>query len=145
MAQGDSEHEQTQEGSLCKNHNAPLNFWSNKEKEYQCIKCLINEKEVHYIDDSFKKKLVEFRDIQSYGKIALNENAPMAYLIREWKDDIRDMLQTVQEDFIKMIKEYTRKFYNSLVKIELSVKLLPLENEDSRQWERLETMKAKYE
>jgi phage shock protein A len=88
----------------------------------------------------------EFRDIRNYAKIALNENAPMTYLIKEWKDDIRDMLQTVQEDFIRMIRDYTRKFYNSLVKIEQqSVKLLPFENEDTRQWERLETMKVKYE
>ena len=73
----------------------PLNFWSNKEQVYQCIKCLINEDEVHYIDDSYKHTLEEFRSIKNYARVALNENAPMTFLIKEWKDDIRDMLQRV--------------------------------------------------
>ena len=42
----------------------------------------------------------EFRKIKDYGQKALNENAPMAYLIKEWKDDIRDMLQRVHAQFI---------------------------------------------
>lgn len=78
--------------AVCKKHNVPLNFWSNKEQIYQCIKCLINEEEVHFIDDSYKRTLEEFRAIKNYAKFALNENAPMACLIHEWKDDIRDML-----------------------------------------------------
>ena len=47
---------------------------------------------MHFIDNSYKKTLEEFRSIKNYAKYALNENAPMAYLIHEWKDDIRDML-----------------------------------------------------
>ena len=78
--------------NICKKHNVPLNFWSNKEQVYQCIKCLINEDEVHYIDDSYKRTLEEFRAIKNYARFALNENAPMTFLIKEWKDDIRDML-----------------------------------------------------
>ena len=56
----------------------------------------------------------------------------MSHMIHDWKDDIRDMLQTVQDDFINMIKEYTRKFYNSLIRIEHSSKMEPFFNEDGR-------------
>ena len=136
----------TQESAnICEKHNAPLNFWSNKEQKYQCIKCLINEEEVHYVDESYKKALEEFRDIQSYARTALKENAPLPHMIHDWKDDIRDMLQTVQDDFINMIKEYTRKFYNSLIRIEHSSKMEPFYNEDIRQNQRLEAMKEKQE
>ena len=99
MRDGDGEEDQS--GTvICKKHKVPLNFWSNKEQIYQCIKCLINEEEVHFIDNSYKKTLEEFRSIKNYAKYALNENAPMAYLIHEWKDDIRDMLQRVNAQFI---------------------------------------------
>ncbi len=81
--------------SICKKHNVPLNFWSNKEQVYQCIKCLINEDEVHYIDDSYKKHLDDFRAIRSYGMSALTENQVMSQTLRDWKDDIRDILQRV--------------------------------------------------
>ena len=102
MKDGDDLDEQEdQEGhGICKKHNVPLNFWSNKEQIYQCIKCLINEEEVHYIDNSYKRTLEEFRAIKNYAKFALNENAPMAYMIKEWKDDIRDMLQRINAQFI---------------------------------------------
>ena len=97
----DGDEEEDQSGTvICKKHKVPLNFWSNKEQIYQCIKCLINEEEVHFIDNSYKKTLEEFRSIKNYAKYALNENAPMAYLIHEWKDDIRDMLQRVNAQFI---------------------------------------------
>ena len=43
-----------------------------------------------------------------------------------------------------MINDFTRKFYNSLTKIELSDKLAPFYGEDSRQANRLEFMKDKY-
>ena len=86
--------------NICPTHNAPLNFWSDKDQVYQCIKCLINAEEVHYIDYSYKRSLEEFKKIKEYGMYALNENAPMAYMIKEWKDDIRDMLQRVHQEFI---------------------------------------------
>ena len=56
MKDGDDLDElEDQEGhGICKKHNVPLNFWSNKEQIYQCIKCLINEKEVHFVDHSYK-------------------------------------------------------------------------------------------
>ena len=44
-----------------------------------------------------------------------------------------------------MINAFTRKFYNSLMKIEYSEKLSPFFGEDTRQTIRLEFMKEKYE
>lgn len=55
------------------------------------------------------------------------------------------MLQTISEDFFRMVREYTRKFINSLKNIETSAKLEAYVNEDARQNERLEFMKDKYE
>ena len=147
MKDGDDlEPGEDQEGhGICKKHNVPLNFWSNKEQIYQCIKCLINEEEVHYIDNSYKKTLEEFRAIKNYAKFALNENASMAYMIKEWKDDIRDMLQRVNAQFIQMITDFTRRFYNSLMRVEFSEKMAPHIGEDSRQNTRLNYMKERYE
>ena len=52
------------EGSVqCPDHSLPLNFWSDKEKIYKCIKCLINEKEVHFVDDTYKGHLERFKKI----------------------------------------------------------------------------------
>ena len=42
-----------EEGTLCIEHNLPLNFWQEKEQVYACIKCLIDEKEVHFVDKSY--------------------------------------------------------------------------------------------
>lgn len=97
------------------------------------------------MDETYKSRLAEYHEMMNYAKMALNENAPMACTIREWKDDIRDMLQTIQEDFFRMIREYTRKFINSLKNIETTAKLENYVNEDLRQNERLEVMKARYE
>ena len=70
----------------------------------------------------------------------------MASLLKEWKDDIRDMLQRVHTQFIQIITDFTKKFYNSLMKIEhQSEKLAPFITEDSRQNTRLESMKEKFQ
>ena len=57
----------------------------------------------------------------------------MAYLIKEWKDDIRDMLQRVNAQFIQMIHEFTKRFYNSLMRVEFSEKMTPHIGEDLKQ------------
>ena len=141
----DEHNEGEETKSICKKHNVPLNFWSNKEQVYQCIKCLINEEEVHYIDDSYKKHLDDFRAIRSYGMSALTENTVMAQTLRDWKDDIRDILQRVQQELLEMINEFTKRFQRSLMKIEQSEKLMQYQNEDFHQARRLEYMQDRYE
>ena len=129
---------------ICDEHNEPLNFWSQKLGRYQCIRCLINETEVHFIDYSYKPQLEKYRSIQSFGLRALQENEPMEHVIKDWKDDIRDILSRIHTTFIEMIAEYTRKFYRSLLHIESSDKMKQFYNEDSRQRERLDYMREKY-
>jgi len=63
---------------------------------------------------------------------ALLENAHMEHLIKDWKDDIRDILGRIHSMFIEMITEYTRKFYRSLLHIEMSDKMKQFYGEDSR-------------
>ena len=134
-----------QEGTqICPQHNEPLNFWSKKMNRYQCIKCLVNENDVHYIDKSYKGTLEKFRQIENYGKRALIENESMDHVIRDWKSDIRDILGRIHQQFIDMIGEYTRKFYRSLVHIEQSDKMKQFYGEDTRQRQRHETIKEKY-
>ena len=102
----------------CDEHNEPLNFWSMKMNQYQCIRCLINEKDVHYIDKSYIGTLETFRKFQDFGARAIQENEPMEQVIYNWKDDIRDILGRIHDSLIQIITEYTRKFYRSLVDIE---------------------------
>lgn len=47
--------------------------------------------------------------------------------------------------FIQMITDFTRRFFNSLMRVEYSEKMAPFQGEDSRQNERLEFMKERYE
>lgn len=42
------------EGANCLDHGLPLNFWQEKEQVYACIKCLIDEGEVHFVDKSYE-------------------------------------------------------------------------------------------
>ena len=44
-----------------------------------------------------------------------------------------------------MITDFTRRFYNSLMRVEFSEKMMPYVGEDSKQNARLEYMKEKYE
>lgn len=68
----------------------------------------------------------------------------MERVVREWKDDIRDILRRIHDAFIQMITEYTRKFFNSLLKIECSEKMAPFYGEDKRQRIRLDYMREKF-
>ena len=93
----------TEGGTQCPQHNLPLNFWQEKEQCYACIKCLIDEEEVHYVDTSFKERLARFKQIRALTeKMVLNNNA-MPHTIADWKDDIRDMVLRVREQLIQFI------------------------------------------
>ena len=77
---------------MCPDHDLPLNFWSNAEAIYKCIKCVINEKEVHFVDHSYKNKLQRFKEIKSMTETIMDENKYMPGTIQDWKEDIRDLL-----------------------------------------------------
>lgn len=54
------------EGNLtCPDHNMPLNFWFEKEQHYKCLKCLINEQDVHFVDHGYKKQETRFEEIKT--------------------------------------------------------------------------------
>ena len=142
---GDEQDFDSREGvSMCNEHNEPLNFWSKKLNRYQCIRCLVDEKEVHYIDKSYSVLLEKFKSIEKYGQRTLEENAPMQHVIHDWKGDIREILGRIHSQFIEMISDYTRKFYRSLVNIEMSSQMKQFYREDSRQNQRIEYMKQRY-
>ena len=138
------EHDSREGVSTCDEHNEPLNFWSKKLNRYQCIRCLVDEKEVHYIDKSYVQSFEKFKNMQNVALRTLHENAPMDHVIRDWKDDIRDILGRIHNQFIDMITEYTRKFYRSLLHIETSDKMKQFYREDSRQSQRLDYMNERY-
>ena len=73
----------------------PLNFWQEKEKSYACIKCLIDEDSVHFVDKSYESRLKRFRQIKKMTEKIAEENSCMPHTIADWKDDIRDMLLRV--------------------------------------------------
>ena len=50
----------------CDTHKAPAVFFSNKFNKYQCLKCLIEEQELVYIDKRFKQEMDDFERIKHY-------------------------------------------------------------------------------
>lgn len=96
----------------------PLNFWQEKEQAYACIKCLIDEEEVHFVDKSYKASLERFNQIKQMTEKAVRENRGMCHTIADWKDDIRDMLLRVREQLCQFIDMFTHKFIRQISKIE---------------------------
>lgn len=95
---------------MCPEHALPLNFWSDKETIYKCIKCLINEKEVHFVDHSYKSKLEYFKELQSMTESMLKNNKWMPHTIEDWKSDIRDMVLRVRQQMIDFIDNFSDRF-----------------------------------
>ena len=103
---------------MCPEHDLPLNFWSEKEAIYKCIKCLINEKEVHFVDHSYKHQLERFQEIKSMTVNIMDENKYMPRTIQDWKEDIRDVLLRVRTQMISFIDDFTERFVRQIAKIE---------------------------
>ena len=95
---------------VCGDHGMPLNFWQEKEQAYACIKCLIDEEEVHFVDKSYTASLAKFNQIKLMTEQVVNENKGMPHTIADWKDDIRDMLLRVREQLCQFIDMFTHKF-----------------------------------
>lgn len=95
---------------MCPEHDLPLNFWSEKEAIYKCIKCLINEKEVHFVDHSYKGQFERFREIRTMTSTIMEENKYLPCTIKDWKEDIRDVLLRVKAQMIDFIDDFTERF-----------------------------------
>ena len=39
----------------CLTHNAPATFYSKVEQRYKCLKCIVAQEDLHYIDKRYKK------------------------------------------------------------------------------------------
>ena len=106
------------EGSACERHGLPLNFWQDKEQAYACIKCLIDEGEVHFVDKSYEGRLRRFNKIKQQADRILRENQSYTHTIADWKDDIRDMLLRVREQVNEFIEMFTNKFIRQISKMD---------------------------
>ena len=116
----------------CLTHNAPATFYSKVEQRYKCLKCIVAQEDLHYIDKRYKKQLEEFEAIKEYTCKAVLENEPSITIIREWKESIRKTLIDVKDEFVEWIDTFTNKFVKSLNKIEQSRELVNFVGEDKR-------------
>ena len=71
------------------------------------------------------------------------ENEPSITIIKEWKENIRQTLIEVKNEFVEWIDTFTNKFVKSLNKIEQSRELVNFVGEDKRQELRLIDMQNK--
>ena len=116
----------------CQTHNAPATFYSKVEQRYKCLKCIVAQEDLHYIDKRYKKQLEEFEAIKEYTCKAVIENEPSITIIKEWKESIRKTLIDVKDEFVEWIDTFTNKFVKSLNKIEQSRELVNFVGEDKR-------------
>lgn len=137
---------QQEEGASCPNHGLPLNFWQDKEQAYACIKCLIDEGEVHFVDKSYESRVKHFVKVKQKAEKALRENQHMKHSIADWKDDIRDMLLRVRDQLYNFIDMFTHKFIRQIGKIEYErPELKDFVGEDRRQATRLRSLEVNME
>ena len=129
---------------ICPQHEIPLNFWSDKESIYKCIKCLINEKEVHFVDHSYKSQFQRFKEIKAMTEMCVEDNKFIPTMIHDWKEDIRDVLLRVRHQMIEFIENFTERFIKQIGKIESDRReLTTFVGEDRRQGERLSYIETK--
>ena len=133
------------EGTLtCPDHNMPLNFWFEKEKHYKCLKCLINEQDVHFVDHGYKKQEARFEEIKTQIEGTLEENKLMPRTIKDWKEDIRDLILRVRAQMIGFIDGFTSRIIKQISRIEQDKReVAAVSSEDRRQGERLDFIKEK--
>ena len=84
-----------------------MNFYSSKEQGFKCLSCLINKEDVQYIDKSYMASLDKFNEVRELTKHAIIDNSGAVHDLAWWKDDIRDMIMRVREQFLCFIDEYT--------------------------------------
>lgn len=73
---------------------------------------------------------VEFERIREQAKLAIVENTPNLTLVKDWKQQIRQILLQVKKEFNEWIEILTNKFVNSLRKIEDAPDLKQYANND---------------
>ena len=105
-------------GERCEIHGCGLNFYSSKEQGFKCLSCLINKEDVQYIDKSYIASLDKFNEVREFTKQAILDNNEAQSDLGKWKEDIRDMIMRVREQFLLFIDEYTQTLKKQLNEIE---------------------------
>lgn len=132
-------------GERCEIHGCGLNFYSSKEQGFKCLSCLINKEDVQYIDKSYLASLDKFNEVREFTKQAILDNDEAQSDLGKWKEDIRDMIMRVREQFLCFIDEYTQTLKQQLNDIEQQADMRDFIGEDRRQEYRLKNLQEKHE
>ena len=73
---------------------------------------MINEKEVHFVDHSYKSQLEKWNELQVNATEILKQNHKMPSTIKDWKADIRDIVFQVRHQMNKFVDNFTMRFLN---------------------------------
>jgi len=119
-------------GERCPIHGCGLNFYSSKEQGFKCLSCLINKEDVQYIDKSYIASMDQFSEVRDQTGQAIQDNIDAQHDLAVWKDDIRDMIVRVREQFIVFIDEYTNTMKKQIDEIEQSSDMKVFIGEDRR-------------
>ena len=132
-------------GERCEIHGCGLNFYSSKEQGFKCLSCLINKEDVQYIDKSYIASLEKFNEVREFTTQAILDNEQAQHDLGTWKEDIRDMIMRVREQFIIFIDEYTQTMKQQLNEIEQQAEMKDFIGEDRRQEYRLKNLQDKHD
>ena len=132
-------------GERCEIHGCGLNFYSSKEQGFKCLSCLINKEDVQYIDKSYIASLDKFNEVREFTKQAILDSDEAQHDLGKWKEDIRDMIMRVREQFLCFIDEYTQTLKKQLNDIEQQADMRDFIGEDRKQEYRLKNLQEKHE
>lgn len=85
---------------LCETHQEAAIFFSKKEEKYFCLKCLVSQEKLMYIDKSYKEQMDDFERIKEMTSEAIKSNMVNTKTIKTWKYEIRSCLMRIREKFL---------------------------------------------
>ena len=104
--------------TLCEPHQQPAIFFSDQEKKWKCLQCLMKEQNLHYVSDNFQKYLEEFDQIKANTAEIIKNNSKKMDIMKNWKKDIRSTIVKVRNEFVDWIDTFTNSTIRSLKSIE---------------------------
>ena len=94
------------QGETCEIHGSNLNFYSSKEQGFKCLSCLISKDDVQYIDKSYIAELEKYKEQRLRTEQAIVSNQDAKSDVARWKDDVRDMVLRVRDNYVTFIDEF---------------------------------------
>ena len=64
---------------------------------------------MHFVDHSYKSQLERFKQVQSLIENFTSENESMPHAVKNWKEDIRDLILRVRAIMIGFIDSFTSR------------------------------------